>query len=95
MNNSRIPIVPITMMAVDNGAWGQQMLTEKGIYTAQGLNFSVAALGKSLRWLDNRGRIRLTPELPAAQPPGNNVGSLVGDGGAAAAGVLGRAGGTR
>ena len=34
-----------------------EKLLEHGIYVAPGLNGSVAAVGKSLRWLDARGNI--------------------------------------
>ena len=74
MSTARIPVVPITMMAVDQGAWGVAKLLERGIYTAPGLNQSVAAVGKSVRWLNNRGNIRLAPELP----PGSRQSSTKG-----------------
>ena len=64
MKNARIPVVPISMMAVDQGPWGVGKLLEHGIYVAPGLNGSVAAVGKSLRWLDTRGSLQLAPELP-------------------------------
>jgi acetate---CoA ligase (ADP-forming) len=66
MKTARIPVVPISMMAVDQGAWGMEKLLEHGIYVAPGLNGSVAAVGRALRWLDARGSLNLTPEVPAA-----------------------------
>jgi acyl-CoA synthetase (NDP forming) len=70
MASSPIPLVPIRKAIVDAGDWGRELLTQRGIYVAPGLNASVAALGKSVRWLENRGRLRLAPELP---PGGREV----------------------
>ncbi len=65
MKTARVPVIPISMMAVDQGPWGMEKLLEHGIYVAPGLNGSVAAIGKAIRWLDGRGTLNLVPEIPA------------------------------
>ena len=66
MSSSPIPVIPVSSACVDVSGYGRELLTRYGVNILGGLNGGIRALGNALRWLENRGRVRPSGDLPAA-----------------------------
>jgi len=67
MASSPIPVIPAGTTCVDVSGYGRELLTRHGINILGGLDVGMIALGHALRWLEDRGRVRLPG--PAASGP--------------------------
>ena len=67
MATSPIPVIPVGTTCVNVSDYGRGLLTSHGICVLGGLSAGINALGHALRWLENRGRVRLAG--PAAAGP--------------------------
>jgi acetate---CoA ligase (ADP-forming) len=68
---SPIPVIPIGSTCVDQGAWGRQLLAAHQLSVLPGMDVGLAALGKALRWLENRGQAGIgstATDAPAVTP---------------------------
>jgi acyl-CoA synthetase (NDP forming) len=52
---SPIPVIPIGSTCVDVGNWGRELLARHQLSVLPGMDVGLGALGKALRWLENRG----------------------------------------
>jgi len=55
IKTSPIPVIPIGSTCVDVGNWGREMLAKHRLSVLPGMDVGLGALGKALRWLENRG----------------------------------------
>ena len=55
IKTSPIPVIPIGSTCVDVGNWGREMLAKHQLSVLPGMDVGLGALGKALRWLENRG----------------------------------------
>jgi acetate---CoA ligase (ADP-forming) len=55
IKTSPIPVIPIGSTCVDVGNWGRELLTRHQLSVLPGMDVGLGALGKALRWLENRG----------------------------------------
>jgi acyl-CoA synthetase (NDP forming) len=61
MASSPIPVIMVSSTCVNVSDYGRELLTRHGLTLLGGLDLGMSALGHTLRWLENRGRIRVTP----------------------------------
>jgi len=61
MAASPIPVIMVSSTCVNVSDYGRALLTRHGLSLLGGLDLGMSALGHTLRWLENRGRIRVTP----------------------------------
>jgi acetate---CoA ligase (ADP-forming) len=61
MAASPIPVIMVSSTCVNVSDYGRALLTRHGLTLLGGLDLGMSALGHTLRWLENRGRIRVTP----------------------------------
>jgi acyl-CoA synthetase (NDP forming) len=55
IKSAPIPVIPIGSTCVDVGGWGRELLAAHHLSVLPGLDVGLGALGKALRWLENRG----------------------------------------
>ena len=55
IRSSPIPVIPIGSTCVDLGGWGRELLAAHQLSVLPGMDVGIGALGKALRWLENRG----------------------------------------
>jgi acyl-CoA synthetase (NDP forming) len=55
IKTSPIPVIPIGSTCVDVGNWGREVLGRHQLSVLPGMDVGLGALGKALRWLENRG----------------------------------------
>jgi acetate---CoA ligase (ADP-forming) len=55
IKTSPIPVIPIGSTCVDVGNWGREVLGRHQLSVLPGMAVGLGALGKALRWLENRG----------------------------------------
>jgi acyl-CoA synthetase (NDP forming) len=55
IKSSPIPVIPIGSTCVDISGWGKEVLARHRLSVLPGMDVGIAALGKALRWLENRG----------------------------------------
>jgi len=55
IKTSPIPVIPIGSTCVDVGNWGRELLARHQLSVLPGMDVGLGALGKALRWLENRG----------------------------------------
>ena len=55
IKTSPIPVIPIGSTCVDVGNWGREVLARHQLSVLPGMDVGLGALGKALRWLENRG----------------------------------------
>ncbi len=58
MASSPVPVIPVGATCVNVSDYSRELLTAHGINVLGGLSLGVSALGHTLRWLENRGRVR-------------------------------------
>jgi acyl-CoA synthetase (NDP forming) len=73
IQSSPIPVIPIGATCVDIGGWGRELLAAHRLSVLPGMDVGIGALGKALRWLENRGtagiaRVAETSAAAAADP---------------------------
>ena len=66
IKTSPIPVIPIGSTCVDVGNWGREMLAEHQLSVLPGMDVGLGALGKALRWLENRGTAGIGDAAAAA-----------------------------
>jgi acyl-CoA synthetase (NDP forming) len=66
--SSPIPVVPISTTCSDISSYGQSLLAASGLTLLAGLDLAVSAMGHSLRWHENRGRVAAAGPAAATQP---------------------------
>jgi acetate---CoA ligase (ADP-forming) len=66
MGSAPIPVIPVASTCVNVSDYGRGLLMRHGLNILGGLNLGVGALGHMLRWLENRGRVRVAPARSAA-----------------------------
>lgn len=59
MASSPIPVIPVGATCVNLSDYGRGLLQRHGISILGGLHLGISALGHALRWLENRGRVRV------------------------------------
>jgi acyl-CoA synthetase (NDP forming) len=55
IKTSPIPVIPLGSTCVDVGNWGREVLAKHQLSILPGMDVGLGALGKALRWLENRG----------------------------------------
>ena len=58
MGSAPIPIIPVGSTCVNLSDYARELLRKRGITFLGGLDLAMTALGHTLRWLENRGRVR-------------------------------------
>jgi acyl-CoA synthetase (NDP forming) len=58
MASAPVPVIPVGATCVDLSDYGRQLLDRHGIHLLGGMEFGIRALGRALRWLENRGSVR-------------------------------------
>ena len=58
MASSPIPVILAGTTCVNVSDYGRGLLTRHGLHVLGGLSVGISALGRALRWLENRGRVR-------------------------------------
>ncbi len=66
IKSSPIPVIPIGSTCVDTGGWGRDLLAAHHLSVLPGLDVGLGALGKAMRWLENRGTAGLGDAAAAA-----------------------------
>jgi acetate---CoA ligase (ADP-forming) len=66
IRSSPIPVIPIGATCVDVGGWGRELLAAHHLSVLPGMDVGIGALGKALRWLENRGTAGLGDAASAA-----------------------------
>ena len=66
IKTSPIPVIPIGSTCVDVGNWGREMLAAHQLSVLPGMDVGLGALGKALRWLENRGTAGIGDAAAAA-----------------------------
>jgi acyl-CoA synthetase (NDP forming) len=61
-----IPVIATTSTCVDLSSYGRELLGRHGVHLLGGIDLGIRAVGRALRWLDNRGTVRTVPLPPAA-----------------------------
>src|SRR5205814_519254 len=56
-----IPVIPVASTCVNVSDYGRGLLMRHGLNILGGLNLGLGALGHMLRWLENRGQVRVAP----------------------------------
>jgi acyl-CoA synthetase (NDP forming) len=70
MGSAPIPVIPVASTCVNVSDYGRELLRKHGINFLGGLDLGMTALGYALRWLENRGRVRVpVPGRAAARGP--------------------------
>ena len=72
MASSPIPVIAASTTCVDVSGNGRDLLMRHGLNLLGGLDLGIGALGHALRWLENRGRVRVP--APARPRPGAAAG---------------------
>jgi acetate---CoA ligase (ADP-forming) len=67
LGSAPVPVIATTSTCVDLSDYGRELLGRHGVPVLGGIDLAIRATGNSLRWLDNRGRVRVAA-LPAAAP---------------------------
>jgi len=68
MSSAPIPVIPVASTCVNVSDYGRGLLMRHGLNILGGLNLGLGALGHMLRWLENRGRVRVPVPRDAAVP---------------------------
>jgi acetate---CoA ligase (ADP-forming) len=66
IKSSPIPVIPIGSTCVDISGWGKEVLARHRLSVLPGMDVGIAALGKALRWLENRGNASIGDASAAA-----------------------------
>jgi acyl-CoA synthetase (NDP forming) len=66
--SSPIPVVPISTTCSDISGYGRSLLAASGLTLLAGLDLAVSAMGHSLRWQENRGRVRAAAAASRTSP---------------------------
>jgi acyl-CoA synthetase (NDP forming) len=66
IRTSPIPVIPIGSTCVDVGNWGREVLARHQLSVLPGMDVGLGALGKALRWLENRGTAGIGDAAAAA-----------------------------
>jgi acetate---CoA ligase (ADP-forming) len=66
IKSSPIPVIPIGSTCVDISGWGKEVLARHRLSVLPGMDVGIAALGKALRWLENRGSASIGDAFAAA-----------------------------
>jgi acyl-CoA synthetase (NDP forming) len=66
IESSPIPVIPIGSTCVDISGWGKEVLARHRLSVLPGMDVGIAALGKALRWLENRGSASIGDAFAAA-----------------------------
>jgi acyl-CoA synthetase (NDP forming) len=66
IKSSPIPVIPIGSTCVDISGWGKEVLARHRLSVLPGMDVGIAALGKALRWLENRGNASIGDASGAA-----------------------------
>jgi acyl-CoA synthetase (NDP forming) len=61
MGSAPIPVIPVASTCVNVSDYGRGLLMRHGLNILGGLNLGLGALGHMLRWLENRGQVRVAP----------------------------------
>ena len=72
MGSAPIPVIPVGSTCVNVSDYGRGLLTRHGINFLGGLDLGMRALGHALRWLENRGRVRVAPDRSAVLEPASS-----------------------
>lgn len=56
MKSSRIPVIPVGSTCVDISAYAREQFVEHNLFVLPGMDVGIGALGKAMRWLENRGK---------------------------------------
>ena len=68
--SSPIPVIQVGATCVDISPYGRQQLGQHGLNMLGGLSAGITAIGHAVRWLENRGRVRVpAPRLATAPHP--------------------------
>jgi acetate---CoA ligase (ADP-forming) len=70
MGSAPIPVIPVASTCVNVSDYGRELLREHGISILGGLDLGMRAVGHTLRWQENRGRVRPWPGSSRARPAG-------------------------
>jgi acyl-CoA synthetase (NDP forming) len=73
MGSAPIPVIPVATTCVNVSDYGRELLRKHGINFLGGLDLGMTAMGHTLRWLENRGRIRPVLANPAGRPAGSGT----------------------
>src|SRR5256884_4043238 len=68
MGSAPIPVIPVASTCVNVSDYGRELLRKHGITFLGGLDLGMTALGYALRWLENRGQVRVPVPGRAAAP---------------------------
>ena len=68
MGSAPIPIIPVATTCVNVSDYSRGLLRRHGITFLGGLDLGMTALGHTLRWLENRGRVRAPAPRRGAVP---------------------------
>jgi acyl-CoA synthetase (NDP forming) len=68
MASAPIPVIPVASTCVNVSDYGRELLRKHGITFLGGLDLGMTALGYALRWLENRGQVRVPVPGRAAAP---------------------------
>jgi acyl-CoA synthetase (NDP forming) len=72
MGSAPIPVIPVGSTCVNVSDYARGLLTRHGISFLGGLDLGMRALGHALRWLENRGRVRVAPDRSAVLEPASS-----------------------
>jgi acetate---CoA ligase (ADP-forming) len=72
MGSAPIPVIPVGSTCVNVSDYARGLLTRHGISFLGGLDLGMRALGYALRWLENRGRVRVAPDRSAVLEPASS-----------------------
>ena len=72
MGSAPIPVIPVATTCVNVSDYGRELLRKYGISILGGLDLGMRALGHALRWLENRGRVRVAPDRSAVLAPASS-----------------------
>jgi acetate---CoA ligase (ADP-forming) len=72
MGSAPIPVIGVGSTCVNVSDYGRGLLTRHGINFLGGLDLGMRALGHALRWLENRGRVRVAPDRSAVLEPASS-----------------------
>jgi acetate---CoA ligase (ADP-forming) len=66
VKSAPVPVIPLGSTCVDIGGWGRELLAAHHLSVLPGMDVGISALGKALRWVENRGTAGLGDAAAAA-----------------------------